>query len=291
MGERTVRIGTRTLRVYDEGNPAGPAILQHHGTPLAGGPLGAWVEDAEARGARLICYDRPGYGGSTPAPGRAVADAAEDAVAIMDALGVERFATWGISGGAPHALACAALRPDRVLAAASLAGIVPFDAAGVNFFRGMGTDNHVEFGLAMAGRDHIARFAETEAAELREATAAEIGEAISTLVSEPDRAVLVDGVIGEYWTGTMDSTFAQGAAGWIDDDLAFVKAFGFDPSAIAVPTLVVHGRQDRMVPPSHSEWLARTIPGAEAWISDEDGHLTLLAHRVPAVHEWLLRHF
>lgn len=291
MGERLVEIGSRTVRVYDDGDRAGPAILHHHGTPLAGGPLGAWVEDVEARGARLICYDRPGYGGSSPAPGRTVADAAADAVAIMDALGVERFATWGISGGGPHALACAALRPDRVVAVASLAGIVPFDAAGINFFHGMGEDNHVEFGLAMAGRDHIAPFAEQQADELRGASATQLSDAISTLVSEPDRAALVDGVIGEYWTGAMQNTFAQGAAGWIDDDLAFVKPFGFEPGTIAIPALVVHGRQDQMVPPAHGEWLATKIPGAEAWMSDEDGHLTLLARRVPAVHEWLLGHF
>ena len=280
---------TAYFTIYDDGASDGPVILHHHGTPLADGPFPGWAEDAAARGARLICYDRPGYGGSSPMPERTAATAAADSVLIMDALGVERFATWGISGGGPHALACAALLPDRVFAAASLAGVAPFDALGLNYFRGMGQDNIIEFGLAMAGRESIEQFSEKAAEQMRHATAAEIVEMISTLASPPDQAVL-DGGIGEYWVSSMPNTFAQGVSGWVDDDIAFLLPFGFDLASIRVPTLIVHGRHDRFVPTDHGEWLARAIPGAECWISDDDGHMTLYVNRVPAVHEWLLAH-
>jgi pimeloyl-ACP methyl ester carboxylesterase len=153
VAERQLAIGGRRLTIYDEGDPDGPAILIHHGTPAAGPLYSGWVEDANARGARLVGYDRPGYGASTAASGRTVGDAALDAASLMDALGVQQFATWGISGGGPHALACAALLPDRVTAACSIAGVAPFDADGLNYFSGMGQDNLVEFGLAMAGRE------------------------------------------------------------------------------------------------------------------------------------------
>jgi pimeloyl-ACP methyl ester carboxylesterase len=284
---RELRVGDRVFTVHEDGASDGPVILHHHGTPLADGPFPSWSQDAASRGARLICYDRPGYGGSTAMPERTVADAAVDSALIMDALGVERFATWGISGGGPHALACAALLPDRVFAAASLAGVAPFDAPGLNYFRGMGQDNIVEFGLAMAGRDYIEPFSENAVKQMLQATPAEMVEMISTLVSGPDQAVL-DGALGEYWASSMSNTFAQGGKGWVDDDIAFVLPFGFDLASIRVPTLIVHGRQDRFVPLAHGEWLAGAIPRAESWISDEDGHMTLYINRVPAVHEWLV---
>jgi pimeloyl-ACP methyl ester carboxylesterase len=289
MPGRELLVGDRTFTIYDDGATDGPVILQHHGTPLAGGPFSAWVDDVIARGARLICYDRPGYGGSTPMPGRTVADAAADSEAIMDTLGVETFATWGISGGGPHALACATLLPDRVIAAASLAGVAPFDARGLNYFLGMGADNLAEIGLTMAGREHIEPFLKQAAADMLESTATQIKESISTLVSAPDRTVL-DGSIGEYWISSLPVTFAHGAGGWVDDDLALVVPFGFELGTIAVPTLIVHGRQDCFVPVAHGEWLAGAIPRAEAWISDDEGHLTLLVNQVPAVHDWLLEH-
>src|SRR4051794_14774368 len=150
--------GDRTLCVHEAGDPGGRPIVVHHGTPTYGGLFHPWVADAEARGIRLVAYDRPGYGGSAPHRGRTVADAAADVAAIADAPGIDRFATWGISGGGPHALACAALLGDRVVGAASLAGVAPFDAAGLNWFAGMGEANLAEFGAALQGRDAVAAF-------------------------------------------------------------------------------------------------------------------------------------
>jgi pimeloyl-ACP methyl ester carboxylesterase len=290
MPSRDIKVGDRTLTIHEHGAPDGPVILHHHGTPLAGGPMDLWVEDARARGARLVCFDRPGYSGSTPAPGRTVGDAAADVAAIMDALGVERFVTWGISGGGPHALACAALLPDRVAAVASLASIAPFDAPGLNYFSGMGEDNIKEFGLTMAGREYIEPYAEAVGEMMRQGSVEQLAEGIASIISEVDRVALIDGGVGEYWAGAMPATFAQGAAGWVDDNLAFARPFGFAIDSISVPTLVVHGHKDQMVPLDHGRWLAGMIPGAEAWISEDEGHLTLYANRVRDVHGWLLQH-
>jgi pimeloyl-ACP methyl ester carboxylesterase len=287
--QRQLVIDGREFTVYDEGDPAGPVILVHHGTPGAGPPYAGWVKDASARGARLIAYDRPGYGASTASPGRTVGAAALDAAAIMDALGVQRFATWGVSGGGPHALACAALLPDRVTAACSLAGVAPFDADGLNYFAGMGRDNLVEFGLAMAGREHIGPFATAAAAEMLE-NVEDLAASIQTLVAEPDRIAL-RGPIGEWWADSLAVSFANGPDGWVDDDLAFVMPFGFELAAISRPTLIVHGHLDLFVPISHGQWLSRAVPGAESWLLAGEAHLSLLADRVTSVHEWLLDRF
>jgi pimeloyl-ACP methyl ester carboxylesterase len=280
----------RTLDIHEAGDPGGPAILYHHGTPMNGALFGAWADDAAAHGARLVGYDRPGYGGSTAHPERRVSDAAADATAIADALGVQRFATWGISGGGPHALACAALLPDRVVAAASLAGVGPFDAPGLNFFAGMGKDNHAEFGAAMAGREMIEARAGADAEALKGITPEGLIEVMSTLVSPVDAGAL-RGEVGEFLARSMPDVFAAGADGWVDDDLAFVEPWGFDVADIRVPVLVWQGRHDQFVPPSHGEWLATHIPGAEARLTADDGHLTLMSDRIPAVHEWLLARF
>src|SRR5262249_35745471 len=115
----------RTLRVHEAGPADGPTVLVHQGTPMSGILYAAHAGNAEEHGIRLLACDRPGYGGSTPAPGRSVADVATDVRAVADQLGVGRFAVWGISGGGPHALACAALLPDRVVAVGSLASVAP----------------------------------------------------------------------------------------------------------------------------------------------------------------------
>jgi pimeloyl-ACP methyl ester carboxylesterase len=280
-------VGGRSLTVHVGGASDGPAILYHHGTPATGLHFGPWVDDVVRRGARLVSYDRPGYGRSTPMRDRSVADAASDSAAIMDALGIERFVTWGVSGGGPHALACAALLGDRVAGAASLGGVVPFDAEGLNYFRGMGEENIAEFGLVMAGREYVEPSAARMAEEMASARPDQIVESIATLVSPVDREVL-DGAIGEYWSECLQVAFSEGTAGWVDDDFAFLRPFGFELAEISTPTLIVHGVQDRFVPVDHGRWLAGAISGAEAWIDDDEGHLTLLANRVGDVHAWLL---
>lgn len=287
MTGRELTIGERSFTVYDDGEPDGPVILYHHGTPGAGGPYTAWVDDVLERGARLISYDRPGYGGSSPVTARAVADAATDSAAILEVLGIERFVTWGISGGGPHALACAALLPEQVQAVACLGSIAPFDAPGLNYFHGMGQENLIELGLALAGREHLEPYLHTAAERMLAATAAGISDAVASLMSPPDRAALAAGV-AQHWVDTLSTTFATGIGGWSDDDLAFLGPFGFALDTIAVPTLVVHGEQDRFVPVGHGDWLARNIPGAEAWISAEEGHLSLMTNVVSEVHAWLL---
>ena len=130
----------RTLHVYDappDDADARLTVFWHHGTPNTGAPPEPLLPAAAQRTIRWVSHDRPGYGGSTPQPGRDVASAATDVAAIADALGIERFAVMGHSGGGPHALACAALLPERVLGAVIVAGLAPFQAEGLDWFAGM----------------------------------------------------------------------------------------------------------------------------------------------------------
>jgi pimeloyl-ACP methyl ester carboxylesterase len=279
----------RTLEVHDDGDPSGLPVITHHGTPMSGVPYEPHVELAREQGIRLIGYDRPGYGPSTRAKGRRVADCVADVTEIADALELDRFATWGISGGGPHALACAALCDTRLTATASLAAVAPYGADGLDWLEGMGEGNHIEFGKAVEGEAALRTLCEPEAEEMKNATPEALAEVIETLLGPQDRAVLT-GRFAAFMSESGRHGLAPGVDGWIDDDFAFLEPWGFDLAEIATPVLLLHGEDDRFVPVAHAHWLAERIPDVEARIDPADGHLTLLERRMREVNEWLLSH-
>jgi pimeloyl-ACP methyl ester carboxylesterase len=246
------------------------------------------MHDAAARGLRLISYDRPGYGGSSPQPGRSVADCAGDVRAICAELGIDRLAMWGMSGGGPHVLACAALLPDLVTAAASLASVAPYDAEGLDYYAGMGEENADDDRLFFT--DEAAARAQTDKdrEEILATPPEDAAKAIESLLTPADAAVLRGG-LAEYLASSERDALAPGSQGWWDDNCT-LRPWGFDLADITIPVLLLHGRQDMFVPFGHGEWLAAHIPGVEARLLDDDGHLTLLQNRVPEVHAWLSEH-
>jgi pimeloyl-ACP methyl ester carboxylesterase len=277
------------LAVEEAGHPDGLPVLVHNGTPNSRHLYAPVVADAAARGLRIIGYDRPGYGGSSPQPGRTVADCAADVQAIADDLGLSRLVTWGISGGGPHVLATAALLPDLVAAAASLASLAPFGAGGLDYYDGMGQENADDFRL-MAADEAAARVkTEQDREEVLAATADTIAATIPTLLTPADAAVFTR-ELAEFRAWSNHGGLAPGAEGWFEDGWAFCQPWGFDLATISVPLLVMHGREDKFVPFGHGQWLAAHIPAAQGRLLDHDGHLTLLQNRVGEVHAWLAAH-
>jgi pimeloyl-ACP methyl ester carboxylesterase len=239
----------------------GLVVFWHHGTPNIGAPPAPLFPAAERLGIRWVGYDRPGYGGSTPRPGRDVASAAGYTGRLADSLGIGSFAVMGHSGGGPHALACAALLPGRVLAVVSIAALAPYGAEGLDWFAGMAPSCEASLRAAAAGR---------EAKERYEAAA----EFQPEMFSQADHAAL-EGTWS--WFGSVVPPALEGGPGaLIDDDLAYVNPWGFDPADVAVPTLMLHGGADRMAPSSHGEWLARHCQGAELRLFPDDGHISVL---------------
>jgi pimeloyl-ACP methyl ester carboxylesterase len=287
---RTVEtVDGRSLGVHEGGDPVGAPVVVHHGSPASG--LLPPTADRLARdgGIRLIGYDRPGYGDSTRAAGRSVADCAADVDAIADELGLERYTTWGISGGGPHALACAALCDERLVAVASLAAVAPWGAEALDWLVGMGEANLEEFAAVLAGEPALRPVLERDRAGLLAAAPADLVEVWSTLLGPEDRSVLTE----EVAASVVESAalgLRDGVDGWLDDDFAFAKPWGFELTSIDRPVLLLHGGDDRFVPVSHGRWLADRIPGVEAQITDADGHLTLVERRLREVNGWLLSH-
>jgi pimeloyl-ACP methyl ester carboxylesterase len=261
--------GGRTLRAYDTGGISTTAtVVWHHGSPQSGAPLPPLLEAAAQRGIRLVSYGRPSYGGSSPQPGRDVVSAAGDVAQLADALGIERFAVMGASGGAPHALACAARLPDRVTGVVCLAGIAPYTGAS-EWFDGMIASGGLR--AALEGRDARARYAETAEFDERSFIPKDIDALSGTWAS-----------LGE----DADHAGAASPDGLIDDDVAFVKPWGFALAHVAAPVLVVQGGEDRIVPVAHADDLVRGCRRPELWLRPHDGHISVL-NAVPLAMDWL----
>ena len=278
MTERLIPVTVpdgRTVSAAQWGDPDGFPIFSLHGTP--GSRLGRHPDEGAVRdlGLRVVTYDRPGYGASTRHPGRQVIDCVGDVAAIADALGIERFAVTGGSGGGPHSLAVAARLPDRVLRARCVVGVAPFEAEGLDFYAGMDPENIKELGLAEQGEAVLHPELERMAAADLERISSDPSKVLSDdwELADADRAVLADPGIQRVMGEAMREACRNGVWGWVDDDLAFMKPWGFDVAEIRVPVEVRYGAKDVLVPAAHGAWLARHVPDAEVTVDQEAGHL------------------
>jgi len=268
----------RTLEVLDTGPRDGLPLVFHCGTPQGATPFGILERPAVERDLRVISYSRPGYGDSTPRPsldGITVADDASDVATILDHLGLGDFVTLGWSGGGPRALACAAMLPDRCLAATAGVSIAPAAEFEGDIRDGMGEENVEEYTAAFAGRDALETFLTEHGTVFFSITPDAMADALGDLIPPVDRAALT-GELVEWLAATARAAGRQGIRGWRDDDLTHIRPWGFDLGAIAVPVSIWQGTEDRMAPLAHAQWLAAHVAGARAHLAEGEGHLSLL---------------
>ncbi|MFK4083453.1 alpha/beta fold hydrolase [Kribbella sp. NPDC020789] len=252
----------RTLHVYDAGTPGVP-VIWNHGTPNLGAPPEPLFAAAERLGLRWVSFDRPGYGGSTVARGRTVESIARDTEYVANALGLDRFAVVGYSGGGTFALGTAALLGDRVRAAVTLAAIAPYRAEGLDWFTGMVPSSIAALGSAAAGAD--------------------VREALHHSGFEYDAGFtatdlqLFEGPWG--WLGKVAGPgLDAGPYGQIDDDASYTRPWGCDPTAITAPVLLLHGTEDHIIPPAHGRWFAANCPTATLQLHEGASHFTIVEH-------------
>lgn len=262
----------RTVAVARFGPTGGAPVIAHHGTPMCRLDLPGSVAMLEEIGVDLIMFDRAGYGRSTPLPGRDIAAAAADTAAVADALGVDRFGVYGVSGGGPHSLACAALLGDRVTRTACVVGIGPYDAPGLDFYDGLHELSVVEFDVALRGRDAMQTYVDEFVAETRSAGMAVMDEWADGLPA-PDREAYYGtpearGILARALTEAL----AVSGDGWVDDGLAFVAPWGFELGAITTPVSVWAGAMDVLVPAEHARYMAAHIDASELHVVPDRGH-------------------
>ena len=262
----------RELEILDNGISSDRAIIFHHGTPGHANTWSDWLEAAAAEGIRGISYSRAGYGTSDRNLGRSVISVNSDIAQLLDSKKITRFVSIGWSGGGPHSLATTC--EPRNVGAISLAGVGAFGADDLNFLEGMGPENHDEFGAALKGESVIAQWMNENAEPMKSVTGNDIREAFGGLIGQADRAVL-EGEAADQMALSMRSALAVSFDGWIDDDLVFVKPWGFELSEITKPVFLWQGDDDFMVPHAHSYWLEKHIPTAKLTFKSGEGHISL----------------
>jgi len=261
------------------GDRSGFPIMLLHGTP--GCRLNRWpdVDLYERLGICIVTHDRPGYGRSTRRRGRSVADEVDDVRLLADVLGLDTFGVQGGSGGGPHALACAALLPERVNRAICVVGVAPLGSPGLEreaWIDGQDPANVKEFTWAEAGEDVLTPELEREQAGMMERVAEDPTTVLGDFdLSASDRSQLARPEVIRIIREVTPEQSVNGVGGWVDDDLAIIGPWGFDVASITVPVLVRYGRTDVLVPPAHGDWLAANVPGCSVKIDDVAGHLGL----------------
>ncbi|MGD9959909.1 alpha/beta fold hydrolase [Nocardioides sp.] len=264
----------RTLDLAVSGPPDGLPLVFHHGTPGSRHQFESLRRGAHSRGLRLVTWSRPGYGASSRAPGRSVADVAADTAAVLDEIGADSCLVAGWSGGGPHALACGALLKTRVQAVLCIAGVAPYDAGGLDWLAGMGEDNLEEFAAALAGESTLRPWLEAVRPDLQQIQGAEISASMSSLLPPVDVAAIT----GEFATdlaSSMREAVSNGIDGWLDDDLAFTRPWGFELDDLRTPTLVWQGSEDLMVPFPHGIWLSENLPQVTSHLEEGEGHVSI----------------
>jgi pimeloyl-ACP methyl ester carboxylesterase len=259
------------------GDPTGFPVLSLHGTP--GCRLQRWPDEElyGSLGVCLVTHDRAGYGRSSRRRGRSVVDEVDDVRLIADELGFDRFGVIGGSGGGPHVLACAARLSDRVLRAICAVGITPYGPPGLDhdaWIAGMDPENVREFGVALEGEEALVPDLERSQAKMEARVAVDPSGLFDDFeLSDSDRAQLARPEMMQIIGESTAEWAANGVYGWADDDLAFLRPWGFEISEITVPVLIRYGLTDVLVPRAHGDWLAANVPGCVVKIDDTAGHL------------------
>ncbi len=261
-------------------------LLVHPGSPGSRLLWRSHVTLAAGYGFRLLSYDRPGYGLSSSRPDRRVADGAGDAVSVTGALGFERFATWGYSGGGPFALACAALLPERVTAACVFASLGPQNNPGFDFAAERTSAFRDEIALFFTDRHAARRKYHEEGIE----QLARSGDPAFWMALWGDRAgsdVAHSQSLADHLSANTREAARQGDQGWWEDWAAYLNPWGFDLERIQRPVQLWHGEQDTAVPVIHGRWLSDHIPDVDAHILPGEDHSTIEVNHHRDAMQWL----
>jgi pimeloyl-ACP methyl ester carboxylesterase len=279
----------RRLFAEIAGPEDGSLVVAHSGTPGTRRVYERHLQEGAERGLRHLTYSRPGYEGSDRLPGRCFADCVADVVALVDELDVDTFHVLGCSGGGPHALACAALLPERVLSAASVSGFVPRDAEGLDWLAGMCPPNVEEFNAVEAGDAELQDSIEELARHMGGSDdSASVEAALGVCLPKADKECMADPSFEAISQDGYERSVSTGIWGWFDDDKAAYIDWGFALAEIAVPISIWHGTEDRLVPPAHGRWFAEQLPAASFHMLSGEGHISMYKRNYGAVLDELL---
>jgi pimeloyl-ACP methyl ester carboxylesterase len=278
-----LKIAGRDVGYTDYGPRDGAPVLWCHGGPGSRLEPAAMAPAAADAGFRLIGIDRPGYGRSTPRPGRSIADWVADGLSVADALDVERFVTVGCSTGGAYSLALAAHAPQRASAVIACCAL---------------TDMRWQEGKAMMAGPATARLwsapnrgaAIAAAADVLGTDGSKMLTQAQTGAPAADLALMQDPGWMAGMREAMREMFTFGVQGYADDRIADGVGWGsFDVTKICCPAIVLHGEEDSVVPAAHARHTAAIVPGATLRIVPALGHMSIFGAVLPALQSLKLK--
>jgi pimeloyl-ACP methyl ester carboxylesterase len=265
----------RELAWVEAGRPRGRPVFAFHGTPGSRRQVAFDERSITAAGVRMIAPDRPGYGLSSFQPRRSLTDWAGDVSALADHLKLDSFAVVGVSGGGPHAVACASMLPERVTAAGIVSGVGPmgdpeFDVAMVGVNRGL---SFLARQAPLVLRP-VFWFQEFFARRWPEAAL----RAAAKQFPAPDAALLERADVRAVFLDDAHRSSRTAAQAATQDFVLFARDWGCRLQDVTVPCHLWHGDADRNVPIGHARFVAGRIPGAVLHECPGEGHLLYVDH-------------
>lgn len=252
----------RGIAVEEYGVSTGPVVLYFHGWPACRLEAGL-IPDLPVR---MLAFDRPGYGRSTPQPGRTLLDWPRDIAFVADRLGLGRFHVVGLSGGGPYAAACAHALPDRVLGLALVSPVPPSHAVSL---RAPGVGHLFRLGRYPRLARRLFAFARPLLRRRIITPSTVVGRGLPSA----DRAILTPATmagLARVWR----EGFGHGTAGALSDAQIYARDWGFPLDSIQVPTSLWYGAQDSLIPEAALAPYA-AIPGVRWHVLPDEGHYSL----------------
>lgn len=271
----------RRLGYAEYGDPQGKPVLYFHGFPSSRLEAGLMAGAARHGQLRLIAVDRPGYGLSDFQPDRRLRDWPDDVVQLTAALGIERFAALGVSGGGPYALACAWKIPQRLSAVATVGGLGPVHER--DALRAMRW--HARLAFTLAQRSYPLLWLLYGGLPARAIAAfPQLAYRWQEIAAAPeDRQVLQRCEVRRCLTASVRESLRQGSRGALWDAVLYARHWGFGIADIAISVDLWHGQADRVVPPCHTEMIARALPHKRVTRLPREGHFSLPVNHCDAI--------
>jgi pimeloyl-ACP methyl ester carboxylesterase len=271
----------RWLAYTEYGDPTGAPVFYFHGTPGSRLEPHPDADRIAALKVRVIVADRPGYGLSDFQRGRKLLDWPADVAQLADALRLERFAVLGLSGGGPHAMACAYGLTGRVTRAALVSSPSPMDAPGI--FEGMAAMNRQSFALDRRLPWPLLRLMYQLQGRAIQRAPEKLVQALHAQMSAPDQQVLDDPGIRQAFVEDIGAAYRAGTRAHAWESRIIARDWGFRPHDIRAETQLWHGETDTLAPVAMGRYLAATIPGCRATFFPTEGHLSTYFNHFEAI--------
>ena len=265
----------RTLGYAEYGDLHGKPLFFFHGMP-GSRFFHPPDEITKELGVRLITIDRPGYGESTFQPGRLILDWPSDVVELADALGLQKFAVAGHSGGGPYALACAYALPERVVHAAAICGAGPIETPYGS--HGMEIQNKLGFLYGRYIPWPLWRLLIRITYRQKLAPAASASGRLRSHRPPADEALMDFLEIREVCILSEKEAFRPGLLGFAWDARLLTRPWGFRLEEISIPVSLWHGRTDNMTPLPMAEYVAARLPQCSVTFYEGEAHLLIFPH-------------